>query len=125
MNMNSQSVLKIASIFGFLAVAIGAFGAHGLEDLLEENNRVATFETAVRYHFYHTLVLVFVSILMNKSKTKYLAYSVYLFSLGILVFSGSLYVLSLTNITILGAVTPLGGLCFLGGWSSLFLASKK
>ena len=122
--MKSQSILKIASVFGFLAVAIGAFGAHGLEDLLMTNSRVETFETAVRYHFYHTLALLFCAGLIERFNPKYFTYSVYLFSIGIIVFSGSLYILALTNMTILGAITPLGGLCFLGGWSSLFLASR-
>tara|TARA_B100000780_G_C20827823_1_gene328926 strand:- start:213 stop:599 length:387 start_codon:yes stop_codon:yes gene_type:complete len=123
--MNSQKVLKIASIFGVLAVVIGAFGAHGMERILIENNRVETFETAVQYHFYHTIALLTVSVFFQNKMSSYLKWSAYLFIVGIVVFSGSLYVLSLTNITILGAITPFGGLSFIGGWIALFLSAKE
>ena len=123
--MNSQKVLKTASIFGVLAVLIGAFGAHGMESILIENNRVDTFETAVQYHFYHTIALLLVSVLCQNNMSRYLKWSAYLFIVGIVVFSGSLYVLSLTNITILGAITPFGGLSFIGGWIALFLSAKE
>lgn len=123
--MNSQKVLKIASIFGVLAVVIGAFGAHGMERILIENNRVETFDTAVQYHFYHTIALLIVSVFFQNKMSSYLKWSAYLFIVGIVVFSGSLYVLSITNITILGAITPFGGLSFIGGWIALFLSAKE
>jgi len=123
--MTSQKVLKIASIFGLLAVAIGAFGAHSLSSFLIENNRVATFETAVRYHFYHTIALLVVSVLLQNNSSKYLNRAAILFSIGILVFSGSLYILALSNFTFLGAITPLGGLCFMAAWISLFFFAKE
>jgi len=123
--MTSQKTLKIASIFGILAVAIGAFGAHGLESILIENNRVATFDTAVSYHFHHTMALLLVSVLLQNKVSKYLNFAAILFTLGILVFSGSLYILALSNITFLGAITPLGGLCFIAAWTALFLSAKE
>ena len=123
--MTSQKVLKIASIFGLFAVAIGAFGAHSLSSILIENNRVDTFETAVRYHFYHTIALLVVSVLLQNNSSKHLNRAVILFSIGILIFSGSLYVLALSNFTFLGAITPLGGLCFMAAWISLFSSAKE
>ena len=123
--MTSQKVLKIASIFGLLAVAIGAFGAHSLSSFLIENNRVAPFETAVRYHFYHTIALLVVSVLLQNNSSKHLNRAAILFSIGILVFSGSLYILALSNFTFLGAITPLGGLCFMAAWISLFFFAKE
>ena len=123
--MTSQKVLKIASIFGLLALAIGTFGAHSLSSFLIENNRVDTFETAMRYHFYHTIALLVVSVLLQNNTSKHLNRAAILFSLGILIFSGSLYVLALSNFTFLGAITPLGGLCFMVAWISLFFSAKE
>jgi len=122
--MKPQMILKLASIIGCLAVVFGAFGAHSFESILLENNRVDTFETAVQYHFYHVIILVLISILIQKNKSIYLVRSAYLLIVGILLFSGSLYVLALTNITILGAITPIGGLCFIAGWTCLFYSAK-
>lgn len=101
------------AIFAFLAVAIGAFGAHGLQSILVANDRVDTFETAVKYHMYHALALLITGILLQFFPGKLLENSVWLFITGIFIFSGSLYALCLTNIRILGAITPIGGLCFL------------
>ena len=123
--MNHKKVLKIASIFGVLVVIIGAFGAHGLESILIENNRVNTFETAVQYHFYHTIALLIIAVLFQNKTSNYLNWAVYLFVAGILVFSGSLYILALTNYTVLGAITPLGGFCFIAGWLCLFYSAKE
>lgn len=115
--MKDTFYIKLAAVLGALAVGIGAFGAHGLEPVLETYNRVETFETAVKYHFYHTLAILLVGILIAFGKgNKLLKASVWSFLVGILIFSGSLYILSVTNITWLGAVTPLGGLAFIAGW---------
>ena len=118
--MESEKVIRAAAISGALAVCIGAFGAHGLEDLLIQNGRLATFETAVKYQFYHSLALLLVGLLMQTNQSKYLTRATNLFVLGILVFSGSLYVLSITNYTLLGAITPIGGLFFIFGWLALY-----
>ncbi|MEO1049830.1 MAG: DUF423 domain-containing protein [Bacteroidota bacterium] len=103
-------------IFAALAVGLGAFGAHGLESLLAANGRTATYETAVQYHFYHALALLIVAIVIKRHDHKFIRWTSYLFAAGIIIFSGSLYILSLTNITILGAITPIGGVCFILGW---------
>ena len=120
-----KNIIRIAAGLGTMAVGIGAFGAHGLAEILVTNGRVETFETAVNYHFYHVLALLAVGILANYNPNKLLSYCSFLFILGIVIFSGSLYILSLTNITLLGAITPLGGVCFIAGWILLLLAMKK
>lgn len=121
-----QKVALISgAIFAFLAVAIGAFGAHGLQSILVANNRVDTFETAVKYHMYHALALLITGILLQFFPGKLLENSVWLFIAGIFIFSGSLYALCLTNIRILGAITPIGGLCFLIAWALLIIGFWK
>lgn len=124
--MKNISYIKLAAVLGALAVVIGAFGAHGLEPLLTKYNRLDTFETAVKYHFYHTFAIFLVGVVIAFGKDhKLLKYSAWSFMAGIIVFSGSLYILSLTNVTWLGAVTPLGGLAFIGGWILLFVGIGK
>ena len=123
--MESRKVIKIAALSGTLSVLIGAFGAHGLEDLLIENDRVDTFETAVKYQFYLSLALLFIGILMQTNQVKYLTWATNFFAFGVLVFSGSLYVLSMTNFTLLGAITPIGGLFFIFGWLALYKSTTR
>ena len=106
-------------LLGFLGVAFGAFGAHLLEPLLVETGRVDTWETATVYHLVHALALVVVA---GLPAGRAIHPASWLFCAGILIFSGSLYLLCLTGVTWLGAVTPLGGLCLLGGWLCLILA---
>ena len=114
--MSAKTVIFIASILGALSVGIGAFGAHGLEATLQANGRMDTFETAVKYQFYHTLGLFLLGILMLNMESHYFHWAFYSFLAGITVFSGSLYTLSLTNVTWLGAITPIGGVGFILGW---------
>ena len=124
--MNSKQILQLAGISGAIAVGLGAFGAHSLEALLIQNGRLDTFQTAVNYHFYHTLALFGIGVLASvKPDWKGISFAAWSMVLGILIFSGSLYVLSLTGITWLGAITPLGGLAFILGWSSLVYQSFK
>jgi len=124
--MNARQIIQTSAVLGAIAVGIGAFGAHGLKDILAETGRSDTFETAVKYHFYHSLGLFLIGILaLIKPNWKQLSASALLMILGILIFSGSLYILSLTGITWLGAITPLGGLAFILGWAFLFLAVSK
>ena len=124
--MNAKQILQLAGISGAIAVGLGAFGAHSLEALLIQNGRLDTFQTAVNYHFYHTLALFGIGILATiKPDWKGISFASWSMVLGILIFSGSLYVLSLTGITWLGAITPLGGLAFILGWSSLVYLSFK
>lgn len=118
--------IQIAAIVGATAVGIGAFGAHGLEPVLEANGRLDTFETAVKYHFYHSLAMLSVAIWYQiQPERKILVKAMWSFLIGILIFSGSLYVLSLTGITWLGAITPLGGVAFIVGWLMLFWEGKN
>lgn len=125
--MNAKRILLLAGLSGALAVGLGAFGAHSLEALLIQNGRLDTFQTAVNYHFYHTLALFGIGILATlKPEWRGIAFSAWCMVVGILIFSGSLYLLSLSGITWLGAITPLGGLAFILGWSSLvYLGSKN
>lgn len=120
-----KTTLITGITFAGLAVAIGAFGAHGLKEILLENNRQETFELAVKYQFYHAFALLVTGVLMNYFASTKLKYAAFSFGLGILFFSGSLYVLSLTGMTVLGAVTPIGGVFFLTGWILLLLGVAK
>ncbi|MEX2592439.1 MAG: DUF423 domain-containing protein [Anditalea sp.] len=124
--MKNTTYIKLAAILGALAVVIGAFGAHSLEPVLTKNDYLATFETAVKYQFYHTLAILLIGVLIGiYQKNKFLKYSAHSFLAGIIIFSGSLYVLSLTNLTWLGAITPIGGLAFILGWILLFVGVWK
>ena len=124
--MNAKRILQFAGLSGALAVGLGAFGAHSLEALLIQNGRLDTFQTAVNYHFYHTLALLGIGILATiKPDWKGITFSAWCMVLGMLIFSGSLYLLSLSGISWLGAITPLGGLAFFLGWSSLAYLSYK
>lgn len=108
-----------------LSVAIGAFGAHALRARLEPA-RIATFETAVQYHMLHALALLAAAALMGRVQSQNLLLaSGWLFAAGIFLFSGSLYALAITGITWLGAITPLGGVAFIGGWLCLGMAAWK
>jgi uncharacterized membrane protein YgdD (TMEM256/DUF423 family) len=113
------------AVFGFLAVAFGAFGAHALKPYLLEHNRFDTFELAVRYQFYHALALVLAGILQRVSPKTLISYSVGFFSLGICLFSGSLYALCFTSLGIIGLVTPFGGVLLLLGWAFMAVAHIK
>jgi uncharacterized membrane protein YgdD (TMEM256/DUF423 family) len=110
-----RSILGTGAVLMALALALGAFGAHGLEVFLAENGRTATFETAVKYHFYHALGIIMMGVL-SKMEMKGVHISASLLFSGILIFSGSLYILCLSGIGILGAITPIGGLLLIAGW---------
>jgi uncharacterized membrane protein YgdD (TMEM256/DUF423 family) len=118
--MSYKSTLVLGSIILAFAVIIGAFGAHALKTTLVETGKEDVFKTAVQYHFYHGFALLFVGILlMSGTPNDYqylLKLAAYAFCLGILLFCGSLYVLSLTGITKLGMIAPIGGLSFILGW---------
>jgi uncharacterized membrane protein YgdD (TMEM256/DUF423 family) len=112
------------SIAAFLAVALGAFGAHGLRSRLSPD-LLAVFEVAVRYQMYHALALLVLGLAEGRLPAGTLRLSGILFTAGILVFSGSLYALSLSGIRWLGAITPIGGLLFLSGWVLLIVAAFR
>jgi uncharacterized membrane protein YgdD (TMEM256/DUF423 family) len=129
MTDSSRLFIRIAALSGALAVAIGAFGAHGLKPLLTEY-QLAIYEKGVHYQFYHTLALMAAALLMNgNNNARYLRLSGWFFTAGILCFSGSLYLLACRDImavpaAVLGPVTPLGGVCFIAGWVLLLLSVK-
>jgi len=116
--------LAIASIFGGLSVGTGAFASHALKDKLSER-ALEIFETAARYQMYHALALLLVALLINQTESSQpsLVIAGWAFIIGIVIFSGSLYALSLTDIKVLGAITPLGGLAFIIGWGTLAYSS--
>ncbi|MEP5567360.1 MAG: DUF423 domain-containing protein [Halioglobus sp.] len=117
--------ITLASLSGMLAVTFGAFGAHALRDKLD-SDMMGVFETAVQYHFYHSLALLAVGVIaLSQPQTVMLKSAGWLFLLGIAVFSGSLYILAITGTKWLGAVTPLGGLSFIAGWACLSAAGWK
>ena len=113
-----------ASIFGFLSVALGAFGAHGLKNILILNQTTDVYNKAVLYQMFHTLALLFLGLIqLVEQKSNIIAGLSFI--IGIIIFSGSLYVLSVTNMKWLGAITPIGGCFFLVGWISLLLYAIK
>lgn len=114
--------LALGSLFGFLGVAAGAFGAHALRERLPDD-LMAVFRTAVEYQFYHALALLAVGLLARHVASIWLSAAGAAFAVGVLLFSGSLYVLALTGVRAWGAVTPLGGLAFLVGWACLAVAA--
>jgi uncharacterized membrane protein YgdD (TMEM256/DUF423 family) len=121
--MSQKLTLLIGAVLGAFGVAIGAFGAHALKNLLTQNGRVETFELAVRYQFYHALGILLVGFLMEKNSASAMQWSPLLMFLGVIFFSGSLYIYSLTNTKVFAMITPLGGLLLLGGWVALIYAT--
>lgn len=115
-------ILLIASVSGAISVMLGAFGAHALKATLEASGRLETYETAVKYQFYHTIALLLIGVLMTRLDSRSLDYAAIAMIVGIVIFSGSLYILCMTGIKWLGAVTPIGGVAMIVGWVLLFLA---
>jgi uncharacterized membrane protein YgdD (TMEM256/DUF423 family) len=114
--------LLIGAVAGFLGVALGAFGTHGLRSRLSPE-MMGAFESAVRYQMYHALAIIMVGLILGRLDGWMFRAAGWAFTVGIVLFSGSLYLLALTGVTILGAVTPLGGLAFLVGWGLLVVAA--
>ena len=112
------------ALSGLIAVAAGAFAAHGLRHQLAPD-QLAVFETGARYQMYHALALLAVGWANTRWPGPPAAWAGWLFLVGTLIFSGSLYALALTGLRWLGAITPVGGLCFLGGWLCLALAARR
>ena len=113
-------LFRIAAALCFLAVGLGAFGAHGLRSTLEARGMLDVWNKAVFYHFIHALALLALALYGTVNRGAW-----WLLLIGIMLFSGSLYLLALTNLRWLGLVTPVGGLCFLAGWASLVFAPPK
>lgn len=123
-NFMSQIFLSLGAILGCLSVVAGAFGSHALRERISER-ALLIFETGARYQMYHALALLVVALLLSRSDSPppALLASGWLFIIGIAIFSGSLYALSLTDIKFLGAITPIGGAAFLAGWVALAFAA--
>lgn len=117
--MNALSARRVAAIFGFAAVALGAFGAHGLRAVLDARGMAAIWQTAVFYHLVHAVMLWLVA-----SREPFARAAWWAFAAGVGIFSGTLYVLAVTGARWLGAITPLGGLALLAGWLLLALERR-
>ena len=115
-----MTFLRTAALLCFLAVALGAFGAHWLKPTLETRNLVDVWNKAVLYHFIHAIVLFVLAFFGTANRGAW-----WLLFAGIIVFSGSLYTMGLTGIRPLGAITPIGGLCFLAGWLWLVISPPR
>jgi uncharacterized membrane protein YgdD (TMEM256/DUF423 family) len=120
----AQIFLSVAAILGGLSVVAGAFGSHALRETISERS-LEIFDVGVRYQMYHALALLLVAVLISRTPSPpiNLMASGWLFIIGIVIFSGSLYALSLTGIKILGAITPFGGIAFILGWIALAIAA--
>ena len=118
--------MGVAAILAGLSVAAGAFASHALREKLSER-ALQVFETAARYQMYHAIALLLVALLLSRSEFPQpsLVAAGWAFIIGIAIFSGSLYALSLTDIKLLGAITPLGGVAFLAGWGCLAIAALR
>lgn len=120
-----KTFLVIGAVLGALAVAIGAFGAHGLKAMVTPD-LLANFETGARYHMYHALAIVAVALVIARYPAATLAPTAgWLFLAGIVIFSGSLYLMALTGMRWLGAITPIGGVALIGGWACLALSVAR
>ncbi len=122
--MNNRNILLSGAVFIALGVLLGAFGAHALKASLSPE-MLAVYKTAVEYQFYHALGLLLIGLISNHNKSKWLNWSGILLIAGIILFSGSLYALSISGIKILGAITPIGGLAFVAGWVCLAVGLLK
>jgi uncharacterized membrane protein YgdD (TMEM256/DUF423 family) len=116
----SISLFRIAVVLCFLGVAFGAFGAHWLKSTIESHGMVDVWNKAVLYHFIHALALFILAMFGAGNRGAW-----WLLFAGIVLFSGSLYVMALANLRWLGAITPLGGLCFLAGWVWLIVSPNR
>ncbi len=117
--MTQLLALRVSAMMGFVAVALGAFGAHSLSSKLAHNGTAPIWEKAVLYHFIHTIILFILARGESFQRGPWM-----LFFWGIVIFSGSLYLLAATNIRWLGAITPVGGVSFLAGWLWLAISAS-
>ena len=131
--MKDRHILLAGIALGGLGVALGAFGAHWLEDAVqqwglepqEQLKRLATWEVAVRYQMYHALALLAVGLLAMRGNNRWLGWSAKFFIVGVVIFSGCLYALVFSGVKILGAIVPIGGTCLIVGWILLAIAAGK
>jgi len=125
-----KTFLSLGALFGGIAVALGAFGAHGLKGIVSPDV-VSVFQTGVQYQMYHTLALLVIALVYDRLPNKWIKWSGYLFSSGILFFSGSLYLITALKAeersipVLIGVITPIGGLLFILGWLSFLIGAFK
>jgi uncharacterized membrane protein YgdD (TMEM256/DUF423 family) len=119
-----RTYLLIGALLALLGVMLGAFGAHGLKNILDAN-ALATFEVGVRYQLYHALAVIVLGGLAAQANLRWCRRAALLFIVGCVLFSGSIYLLALTGMKWLGPVTPLGGVCFMAGWVALVIGLIK
>lgn len=117
-----RQFLMLAAFFGFTGVGLGAFAAHGLKDLLS-SDYLAVFHTGVNYQLIHALALLAVAVLSVQVPSRLVNAAGVMFCIGIVLFSGSLYLLTLSGVRVFGVITPFGGLAFLVGWACLGMAA--
>lgn len=122
--MLAKFAFYVAALFGLTATALGAYGAHGLAASGVSASLVASFNTGVQYQFFHALALLFLVLALRVQPVKALQWAVIFFTLGTLLFSGSIYALVLLGAKGMGLMTPLGGVCFMAGWLSVLLAGR-
>lgn len=120
----SPNMLMVAAIAGFTAVALGAFGAHGLKNTLSPQ-MMDVYQTGVLYHLVHAAVLLTLAAVLTQTYQPALLYAAYCMMAGIILFSGSLYALAITGLSYLGIITPIGGLTWLAGWILIFVAGWR
>ncbi|MUT64429.1 DUF423 domain-containing protein [Paenibacillus sp. NEAU-GSW1] len=121
----TRKYFAIGAVGAALAVALGAFGAHGLKEVLTER-LLEIFETGVRYQMYHSLGLMLVALLADRiGASKALRTGANLLIAGVVIFSGSLYALALSDVSVLGAITPIGGVAFLAGWAFIVVSALR
>jgi uncharacterized membrane protein YgdD (TMEM256/DUF423 family) len=118
--MTNTTAVRLAALMGLLAIALGAFGAHGLKEVLTQHNTAAIWEKAVFYHFIHAVMLFLLAQRQPVKTGPWLS-----FFAGIVIFSGSLYLLAVTNARWLGAITPIGGVSLMVGWAWLFAGAGQ
>jgi uncharacterized membrane protein YgdD (TMEM256/DUF423 family) len=125
----NRALTVLCAVLGFTGVAFGAFGAHGLKTALEAlpdaAQRLAWWETGARYHQVHALAVGLAAVLAAQVKSPLPRVAAWLFLLGVVLFAGSLYLMALTGVRVLGAVTPLGGVALLVGWTLLGLSARR
>jgi uncharacterized membrane protein YgdD (TMEM256/DUF423 family) len=122
--MTNRNILLAGAIFMALAVILGAFGAHSLKSVLSPD-MIAVYKTGVEYQFYHALGLLLIGLIGFHIQSKWISRAAILILSGIILFSGSLYALSISGVKILGAITPIGGLAFVAGWICLAVGIWK
>ncbi len=113
-------LFRLGALLCLFAVALGAFGAHALKERLQLHDLTGVWEKAVLYHFLHAIALLALSVIPNLNRAAPI-----LLLAGIVIFSGSLYIMALSNLRWLGAITPIGGLCFLAGWLWLVVSPTR